>query len=114
MGKPTSFDDVQAEANQLLLVWNENSDLALGDLTEAQFKTMVDDFSTKRARVNDLRNQLTALVNGVNELGSQLTAIAVRARSVARGQYGPNSTQYEQLGGKRASERKPPKRKTKP
>ena len=110
--KGTSFDDIKAQAEQLLRVWDENDDLALGDLTKPQFRTLLDAFNTTRASVDGMRSQLTKGVNDLNEHGSQILAIAVRARSVARGQYGPNSTQYEQLGGTRASDRKPRKKKT--
>ena len=110
--KGTSFDDIKAQAEQLLRVWDENANLALGDLTKAQFQALLTAFNTTRASVDGLRTQLTKGVNDLNDQGNQIAAITVRARSVARGQYGPDSTQYEQLGGTRASERKPRKPKT--
>ncbi len=110
--KGNSFDDIKAQAEQLLRVWNDNDDLALGDLTKAQFKAMVDAFNTTRASVDGMRTQLTKGVNDLNGQATDILGITVRARSVARGQYGPNSTQYDQLGGTRASERKPRKKKT--
>jgi hypothetical protein len=110
--KGTSFDDIKARAEELLRVWDDNSDLALGDLTKAQFKTLLDAFNTTRAGVDGMRSQLTKGVNDLNDHAKQILAIGVRARSVARGQYGPDSTQYQQLGGKRASDRKPRKKKT--
>ena|SRR5437660_1775825 len=103
--KGTSFDDIKAQAEQLLRVWDENANLALGDLTKAQFQTLLSAFNTTRASVDGLRTQLTKGVNDLNDQGNQIAAITVRARSVARGQYGPDSTQYDQLGGTRASER---------
>lgn len=102
--KGSSFEDIQARANQLSRVWADNPELALGDLTQ---KHMVKAFAAARTAVDDLRNQLTKAVNDLNAQGSEILAITVRARSVARGQFGPNSTQYEQLGGTRASDRKP-------
>ncbi len=110
--KGTSFDDIKAQAEQLLRVWDDNDDLALGDLTKPQFKALLDGFNTTRASVDGIRTQLTKIVNDLNGQGNQILAVTVRARSVARGQYGPDSTQYEQLGGTRASERKPRKKKT--
>jgi hypothetical protein len=105
--KGSSFEDIQAQANQLSRVWSDNPELALGDLTEKQFGDMVKAFAAARTTVDDLRNQLTKAVNDLNAQGAEILAITVRARSVARGQFGPNSTQYEQLGGTRASDRKP-------
>ena len=110
--KGTSFDDIKAQAEQLLRVWDENEDLALGDLTKAQFKAMFDAFNTTRASNDNMRTQLTKGVSDGNDQAKQILSVAVRARSVARGQFGPNSTQYEQLGGTRASERKPRKPRT--
>jgi hypothetical protein len=112
--KGSSFDDIKAEAEQLLRVWNDNADLALGDLTEAQFQAMVTAFNTTRASVDGMRTQLTKGVNDLNRQAAEIQEITVRARSVARGQYGLDSTQYDQLGGTRASERKPRKKKTPP
>ena len=110
--KGTSFDDINRQAEQLLRVWDENDDLALGDLTKAQFSALLTAFNINRANVDGMRTQLTRGVNDLNEKGNQIVAVTVRARSVARGQYGPDSTQYEQLGGTRTSDRKPRKKKT--
>jgi hypothetical protein len=111
MPKGKSFDEIIADGERLLRVWETNGDLAMGNLTKAQFKTMLDNFKAKRASVDSLRTQLTGEVNDLNTQGADILGATTRSRSVARGQYGPDSTQYEQLGGKRASERKPPKRK---
>ncbi len=111
MQKGKSFDEIAADAERLIRVWTANEDLALGDLTRAAFETKVTSFKTKRAAADSLRTQLTAAVNEVNTEATGIVDITNRARSVARGQFGPDSTQYEQLGGKRSSERKPPKRK---
>jgi hypothetical protein len=112
MPKGKSFDTIVADAERLLRVWSDNADLAMGSLTRPAFQTKLDGFKTKRAAVDSLRTQLTAGVNDLNQEASEVVDISNRSRSVARGQYGPDSTQYEQLGGKRASERKKPKRKS--
>ena len=112
MPKGKSFDSIVADGDRLLRVWTDNQDLAMGSLTRQAFQTKLDGFKTKRAAADNLRTQLTAAVNEVNREASEIVDIANRSRSVARGQYGPDSTQYEQLGGTRASERKKPKRKS--
>ena len=112
--KGSSFEDIQAQANQLLRVWAENPKLALGDLTDKQFEDMVKAFTAARTEVDDLRNQLTRAINDLNAKAAEILAITIRARSVARGQFGPNSTQYEQLGGTRTSDRKPRTKKKPP
>src|SRR4051794_25250394 len=112
--KGSSFEDVQAQGNQLSRVWADNPELALGDLTQKQFGDMVKAFTAARTEVDDLRNQLTRAINDLNAKAAEILATTVRARSVARGQFGPNSTQYEQLGGTRASDRKPRTKKQPP
>jgi len=57
---------------------------------------------------------LTALTNDLNVQVNELAGITTRARSGFRAVYGPDSTQYEQAGGTRASERKRPSKKKTP
>jgi len=111
MTKSKSFDSVQADGENLVRVWDANPDFSLGDVTRPQFKTMMTTFTAARATANDLRTQLTAAVNAVNDQSRQINDICVRARAGARAQFGPDSTQYDQLGGTRKSERKPRKKK---
>ena len=111
MAKSKSFDNVQADGETLLRVWDANPNLALGDITREQVRTMITTFVTSRATANDLRTQLTAAVNAVNDQARQINDICVRGRSGARAQFGQDSTQYDQLGGTRKSERKPRKKK---
>jgi len=112
MAKGKSFDDIQADAENLMRVWTANPKLSLGDETSAAFETRLSTFKTTRSTNADLRTQLTASTNDTNAQANAIQDIVVRARAAARGQFGPDSTQYEQLGGKRASERKPRKPKT--
>ena len=113
MPKGKSYDDIAFDAERLIRVWTDNDDFALGDVTLTPFKTRVAGFKTKRATVDDLRTQLTRAVNEVSDEAKAISAINTRALSGARAQYGPDSSQYEQLGGTRASERKPRKKKPK-
>ena len=112
MAKSKSFDSVQDDGEALLRVWDENPSLSLGDITREQFRTMVTTFVAARATADNLRTQLTAAVNAVNDQSRTINDICVRGRAGAAAQFGKNSTQYEQLGAKRASERKPRKKKT--
>jgi hypothetical protein len=111
MAKSMSFDSVQADGETLLRVWDANPELALGDITREQFRTVLATFVASRATANDLRTQLTAAVNAVNNQMSRINDICVRGRAGARAQFGQDSTQYDQLGGTRKSERKPRKKK---
>ena len=110
--KGNSYDDIQADGDALLRVWNDNQDLSLGDVTRPAFTTMMQDFRTARSGLDSLRTQITGAVNDVNERAKTIKGITVRGRAAARGQFGGNSTQYEQLGGTRTIDRKPRKKKT--
>jgi hypothetical protein len=107
-----SFDDILASAEQLIRVWTANPTLSLGDVTLEMLKTKVATARTTKANTEDLRTQLTQSVNDGNAQVGELQDLAVRGRSGAKAQFGADSTQYEQLGGTRASDRKPPKRKS--
>ena len=52
-----------------------------------------------------LRLHLTAKVNETEALLAELKDFITRARSGVRSFFGPDSTQYEQVGGTRKSER---------
>ena len=114
MAKSRSFDDIVADAERLLRVWNDNDKLSLGDVTREGFQAMLATFKTTRSHTEDLRTQLTASVNDTNSQASAIQDLVVRGRSGARAQFGADSTQYEQLGGTRASERKPRAKKSSP
>jgi hypothetical protein len=114
MPKNKTVDTVLAEAEQIARVWAANPTFSLGELTLAQLQEMIADLRAKREQTQQLRNQLTALINDTNTRRDAVSNIVTRARSGFRAVYGPNSTQYEQSGGTRSSERKRPTRKRKP
>jgi hypothetical protein len=83
-------------------------------LSLAVYTTQINELSTKLdhynqmvATLDDLQNQLTAAELGLRETSKRMLA-AVEAH------YGPDSSQYEQAGGTRQSERKRPVRKSPP
>ncbi|MCA1592951.1 MAG: hypothetical protein LC754_09935 [Acidobacteria bacterium] len=113
MAKSKSIDKTLSEVEQIARVWTDNPSFALSDITLPQFQTLITELRAQSAKTEDLRTQLTAASNETNSRANDLNALAVRARGGVRAFFGPNSTQYEQVGGKRSSERKRPTRKTK-
>jgi hypothetical protein len=59
-----------------------------------------------RDQVEALRTQLSGLLNDIGAKMKAVSDVVTRARSGMRAFYGPDSTQYEQVGGTRTSERK--------
>lgn len=79
-------------------------------LTLSQYETAINDFGVdldgyneKLAALDDQQNVLEADELKLRELNRRMLA-------AAEGQYGPDSSQFEQAGGKRTSERKRPSR----
>jgi hypothetical protein len=114
MPRAKAIDDLLAEAEQIARVWAENPTFVLNDITLAQFQNMIADLRAQRSHTEDLRTQVTAATILTNDKAVAVGNINTRVRSGIRGFFGPNSTQYEQVGGTRTSERKHPKRKKKP
>jgi hypothetical protein len=108
MARKVSTDGVLTDAERIVRVWTENPTFSMGELTRAKFQKMVDDLRDKRNEMETLRTRLTALVNETNELGVGLSDTVSRALSGVRAVFGPDSSQYEQAGGTRRSERKRP------
>lgn len=103
-----SPDTVLANSEQIARVWTENPTFTLGEITLPILQSKITDLRQKRDQIETLRTQLTALLNETNEQAAQLADINTRALSGYRAVYGPDSSQYEQAGGTRRSERKRP------
>lgn len=114
MARGKSTETLLTESERIERVWTDNPTFSLGDITLAQFKTKIKELRDARGKAEALRTQLTAAVNEANERSDDLAALVTRARSGFRAFYGPDSTQYEQAGGTRASDRKRPARKPRP
>jgi hypothetical protein len=69
------------------------------------FNTRLDAYNQMIAALDDLQNQVDADEASLRETNKRMLA-------AAEAHYGPDSSQYEQAGGTRQSERKRPARKT--
>ncbi len=112
MATKVSVDGVLADATSITNAWTANPDFTLGDITLAKFKAAFNGLDTANAAVETQRTELTGLINDRDDQAVALNELVTRARSGFRAIYGPDSTQYEQAGGTRTSERKRPNRKT--
>src|SRR5258708_2400145 len=107
MGKIT--DAVLSEAEQLIRVWNANTDFTLGETTPATVQAMLTDLRHKQTLVDETRTVLTGQVDELDDKIADVNAVITRGRSGIRALFGPDSTQYNQLDGTRLSDRKPSK-----
>jgi hypothetical protein len=111
MPSKNSFDSIIADSERIVRVWTENPTFSLGEVTMASLQSKIAGAREKRNQVETLRTQMMALTNELNAQTKELVSINTRARSGLRATFGPNSSQYEQGGGTRTSERKRPSTK---
>jgi hypothetical protein len=107
-------DAVLADANRIIDTWSANADFKLGTVTLESFIAARDAAAAADATVESKRTELSGLMNDRDDKATALHDLVTRARSGFRAAYGPDSSQYEQAGGTRASERKPAIRRPKP
>lgn len=109
MGKLT--DGTLTDLDTVIQVWSENPSFAMGDLTLTGARNKRTDLAARSDAVDEARTTLSRLIDEESDARSQVDQIVTRARSGMRATFGPDSTQYAQVGGTRASERKPRARK---
>jgi hypothetical protein len=108
-----SFDKIQADADQLIRVWTANPTFTLDNVTLAVLQSMLANFKTSRSATEDLRTQLMKSIIDTNDQANAVSDVLVRGRAGIRGYFGADSSQYEQVGGVRTSQRSRPPRKAK-
>ena len=104
---------VRADAAKLEKVWGENTDFKLKDVTFQNFKDTSGKLDDVLDEIQQKELELTPLRNQRDELAAELNDICVRVRAGIKGYFGSDSSEYEQAGGTRLSERKKPTRKDK-
>jgi len=108
------IDRVLASANKILNTWSNHPEFMLGDITQESFLQTRTKLEELTASVDSVRTELTGLLNERDDQVLALQELITRARSGFRAIFGPDSKQYEQVGGTRSSERKRPRLTVKP
>jgi hypothetical protein len=119
MATPTNTTTALSDAVKIEKVWGKNASMTLGSetdpknpkVTHADFLKAKKDVEDADAEIDELRLQIDGLLNERNDGAKVLSDLNTRALSAIRGIFGPDSTEYEQAGGTRSSERKKPVRK---
>lgn len=112
MASNNTIGSVIAEGAKIVDVWTANPTFTLGPVTLEIFKAQMTELQAATAAVESKRTELTGLINARDGKSGNVSELVTRARSGIRAAFGPDSTEYEQAGGTRRSERKPAKRKT--
>lgn len=102
-----TVDDVIAELEKLLRVFRgKTPSFSVGDITVQSLEATI---SGLRAKSADLENAKALVTRLVNELSADLGGgqqLQTRGLSGVRAAFGPDSSEYEEAGGVRTSERK--------
>ena len=117
MATKVSADKALADASGIEKVWKANADLKLGKgdetVTFVKYQTTLKSVADLNKQIEDLRHDLDGLLDDRDDAAVLLNGYNTRALSAIRGIFGPDSSEYDQAGGTRTSERKSPTRKTK-
>jgi hypothetical protein len=115
MATKVSVDKVLGDSGGIVKVWKKNPQVKLGindsaitlEVYQASIKALTD----LTAQIDMMRHNLEGLLDRRADAAALLTNYNTRALSMIRGMFGPDSPEYDQAGGVRTSERKPPVRK---
>jgi hypothetical protein len=100
-----TVDDLIAELQRILLVFKKKS-FKIGDLDESKLDGSITGLRGKSEELEETKVLLTNLVNQLNALIGEGQDMKTRGLSGIRAAFGSDSTEYEEAGGVRKSERK--------
>ncbi len=114
MASKISAETALASAANIEKVWQANPDMSFGKVGDPDNpQVSLADYQAAKAKVEGLmdqietlRHQLTQLVDDKDDAAGKLSGMNTRALSMIRGVFGPDSTEYDQAGAVRTSERK--------
>jgi hypothetical protein len=109
-----TVDDLIAELEKILVVFKGKPGFKVGDMDEQKLTTTITGLRSQSRELEDTRALLTSLVNGLNDGVAEGQTMQSRCLSGIRAAFGPDSSEYEQAGGVRTSERKKTGPKKKP
>jgi uncharacterized protein with von Willebrand factor type A (vWA) domain len=114
MATKVSAEQVLKDSKGISKVWKANPTLTLGKdddkVALKDYQASVKALTDFNDEIDEVRNHLTELLNSRDAAAATVSGLNTRALSAIRGIYGPDSTEYDQAGGTRTSERKKPTR----
>jgi hypothetical protein len=114
MKRSTVPDHILQQLDDVIGVWQENPGFGMGpEVTLERMKAIRARLDTCIMDVQTTNRTLTKQINDRDDCGKLANQYAVLARRAIQGYFGPNSTQYAQVGGIRQSDRKTGPRKAK-
>ena len=107
MSKNITDNNLATDAKSCVRFWDEHPDIKLKETTPAEFKKIQTAFQVITDELVDAENRLQSKMAERDAMARQVSSVMTRLRSAVRGFYGPDSTEYQQVGGTRQSDRKP-------
>src|SRR5437867_774888 len=101
------------EARKIRSVWEANPDFWMGDIDLKAFINICDTAEALAKEYSEKTIELKGLRATRDDKTKEISSLITRFRSGMKGWFGADSPQYEQAGGTRRSNWKPPKRKAK-
>jgi hypothetical protein len=103
--------NLATDAKSALGFWAAHPGIKLQETSCAEFKKTQTAFQQAADEVLASEKELRSKITERDALASEVNLVVTRLRSVVKGFYGPDSTEYEQVGGTRTSDRKRPARR---
>ena len=95
------------ELDKVISAWEANDDFTMNkEVTLNSITALRKQLDLSISQITDKRIELAGLTHDRNHAASQASELITRVRSGFRAFYGPNSKQYEQIGGTRTDARK--------
>ncbi|MGH8608602.1 MAG: hypothetical protein ACREX9_14685, partial [Gammaproteobacteria bacterium] len=105
--RSTTPDQILQQLDDVIGVWEENPDFGMGPaVTLEKVKATRTELDTRIMDVQATNRTLTKQIDDCDDCAKLGNEYVVRARKAIQGYFGPDSTQYAQVGGTRASDRK--------
>jgi len=112
MSKNITENNLVADAKSVLKFWEEHPEINLNETTSAQFKKAQAAFQKITDEIAHEEIALSAKMTERDQLAKNVRMAISRLRSGVRAYFGPDSKEYEQVGGTRSSTKKRPVRHT--
>ena len=111
MAKSVSPKATITDGKTVQTVWTGIPTFKMGDVGAKDFNAISDEAVVLNDAYDKQDLELTGIREHRDDKLLQLKELITRFRSGMRSTYGPDSPQYEQAGGTRTSNRKPPRRR---
>ena len=109
-----SIPKLLQEAHEIKEALEQMGENVPAGISAAEMESRIAALESIISELDKVNANRTQLVNSKSDQAQHVSDYIVQVRAVVKGILGSDSSEYEMVGGTRASERKKPKRKDKP